>query len=332
VTSRKPTVLDVARAAQVGASTVSRCLRGGPYVSPELHQRIMKAVHQLGYEPNEVARSLRGGRTNSIGVIFPQIANPYFSRCVQQIELEATQQGSSVILLTHQEDPERQSKQLAVLRRSRCDGVILTAAPGTDMKRLRAEVGAIPIVALDRPLWPEADVVMLQHRQAAELGTRHLLEHGWRNIACVTADPNIYSFQERIAGFKQVMHEHGLPTPVIGARDYGTLQGSLLDLLRRNPRIDALLSLSSMATVTAMNVIREVQPRKIALVGFDDIDMAAHVSPPITVVVQPTEVMARESVHLLFDRIGAKTPLAVRRIEPDATLIRRNSCGCTGSA
>jgi LacI family transcriptional regulator len=331
MSSRKPTVLDVAKVANVGASTVSRCLRGGPYVSEEVRQRIMDAVHQLGYEPNEVARSLRGGRTKSIGVIFPQIANPYFSRCVQEIELEATRQGSSVILLTHQEDPERQSRQLAVLRRSRADGVILVVAPDSDMDKLRHELGGMPVVALDRPLWEGADVVMLRHVDAAKLATQHLLEHGIEEIACVTANPSVFSFQERMQGYEQAMQAAGRKATVIATADYGALQTAVRKRLIRRPRLGALFALSSMATVSAIKAIREVQaehPREIALIGFDDVDLASLVQPPISVVVQPTDLMARESVRLLFRRISADAPLAVQRIELYAELVRRNSCGC----
>jgi LacI family transcriptional regulator len=331
VSSRKPTVLDVAKLAQVGASTVSRCLRGGPYVSEDVRRRIMDAVHVLGYEPNEVARSLRGGRTKSIGVVFPQIANPYFSRCVQEIELEATRQGSSVILLTHQEDPERQSQQLAVLRRSRADGVILTAAPDSDMERLRHELGSMPVVALDRPLWQGADVVMLRHREAAKLATRHLLEHGIHEIACVTANPGIYSFQERILGYEQAMLKAGENVTVIAAADYGALQTAVRKALKRRPKLGALLALSGMATVSALKAIREVQAdhaRKVAVIGFDDADLAVLVQPAITVVVQPTDLMARESVRLLFKRIGVGRSLPELRVQLDAELVQRNSCGC----
>lgn len=331
VPSRRPTVLDVAKAARVGASTVSRCLRGGPYVSPEVRQRIMDAVHSLGYEPDEVARSLRGGRSRSIGVIFPQIANPYFSRCVQEIELEATRQGSSVILLTHQEDPDRQSKQLAVLRRSRADGVILAAAPNSDMEKLRRELGTMPIVALDRPLWDDADVVMLDHRHAARQATLHLVQHGIQQIACVTANPSIYSFQQRIHGYQQAMQEAGLKSRVIAASDYISLQTEIANALRSKHPPRALFALSSMATVSAMQAIRNVQPdnpSEIAFIGFDDVDLATLVQPPMTVMVQPTDLMARESVHLLFKRIGSSEPFPVQRIELGAMLIRRNSCGC----
>ena len=331
MTSRRPTVLDVAKVAAVSPSTVSRCLRGGGYVSDDVRRRVTEAVQFLRYEPNDIARSLRGDRTNSIGAIIPQIANPYFSRCVQKIEHEATRQGSSVILLTHQEDPERQSRQLAVLRRARIDGVILTAAPGTNMDSLKQEIADIPVVALDRPLWDEADVIMLQHRKAAFQATRHLLGHGLSKIACVTANPSIYSFRERINGYKQAMRQDGQQPNVISAPDYGELEQAIDEALRTRPAIEAVLSLSNMATVS---VLRAVQPyakkrrRPLPLIGFDDVDLATLVSPSLTVMVQPTEQMAHDSVELLFNRINKSGSSDVRRIESEGTLICRQSCGC----
>jgi LacI family transcriptional regulator len=331
LSSRKPTVLDVARVASVAPSTVSRCLRGGPYVSDEVRKRITDAVQSLGYEPNEIARSLRGGRTKSIGVVFPQIANPYFSRCVQEIELEATRQGWSVILLTHQEDPERQSKQLAVLRRSRADGVILTASPDSNMEKLRQELGSTPVVALDRPLWAGADVVMLKHGEAARTATTHLLKHGLREIVCVTANPSIYSFKERIAGYESAMLHAKLHANVITANDYEMLEMLVGRSVLKGKKPIGLIALSNMATVSALKAIREVQAkglRKIGLIGFDDADLAVLVQPAITVMVQPTDVMARESVRLLFKRIGADKSLPIQRVELPGTLIKRSSCGC----
>jgi LacI family transcriptional regulator len=302
-------------------------MHGRSYVSADVMRRVNEAVMLLKYEPNEVARSLRGARTNSIGAVFPQIANPYFSRCVQQIELEATRQGSSVILLTHQEDPERQSKQLAVLRRARADGVILSAAPGTDMEKLRQEVGQMPIVALDRPLWDDADVIMLQHREAGRQATLHLLEHGSREIACVTASPTVYSFHERIIGYRQAMEGAGLEAQIIASFDYGALETSIGEGLRLRPHLDALLSLSSMATVAALKAMQRVE-RRIALIGFDDVELATLVNRPLTVMVQPTEMMARDSVDLLFRRIQGKGGPAVQRIQSAGQLIVRQSCGC----
>lgn len=291
----------------------------------------MEAVKILQYEPNDIARSLRGDRTNSIGAIIPQIANPYFSRCVQKIELEATRQGSSVILLTHQEDPARQSSQLAVLRRAHVDGIILTAAPGSDMDSLRQEVADIPIVALDRPLWDEADVIMLQHREAGFQATLHLLGHNLRRIACVTANPSIYSFRERINGYKQAMRRSGQMANVISAPDYDELEEAIHEALLARPAVEGLLSLSNMATVSALKAVRRSAGKRrqpVRLIGFDDVDLATLVSPSLTVMVQPTEQMAHDCVELLFEKINKNGSGVVQRIPSEGTLICRQSCGC----
>ena len=327
MSSRRPTVLDVASLAGVAPSTVSRCLRGGSYVSADVRRRVSEAVKHLKYEPNHVARSLRGARTNSIGAVFPQIANPFFSRCVQQIEREATRQGSSVILLTHQEDPQRQSEQLSVLRRARADGVILAAAPGSDMETLREELGQMPVVALDRTLWEDADVITLDHREAARQATVHLLDHGYTQIDCVTANPTVYSFHQRILGYKQAMQAAGLKPKVFTSPDYAVLETVIRNAIHVAPGLNALLSLSNMATIAALKAMRS-EHRKIALIGFDDVDLATLVSPTITVMVQPTEQMAHDSVELLFRKINGDLSRATACTQSMGYLVRRESCGC----
>jgi LacI family transcriptional regulator len=333
--SPRPTVLDVARLAGVGASTVSRCLRGGPHVRPEVRERIVRAIAELGYEPNEVARSLRGGRTNTLGVVFPHIANSFFSRCIQQIELEATRQGWTVMLLSHQESVAQQSKQLAVLRRSRVDGVILTPAPGTDPEQVRKELHGMPIVALDRPLWTSVDQVLLENRKAAELATRHLLDHGYREIACATASPEIYSFVERIAGYRAAMAKAGLAQELIVADDYPTLRAMAGETLRRRPNLRAIISLSNMATFAVVQAIRDVKQeseREIAMIGFDDVDFATLVEPAITVIRQPTEAFGHEAVRLLIERLTQTAAEPAQQRSLPAELVVRASCGCVYTA
>lgn len=317
--------------AGVAPSTVSRCLREGNYVSENARRRVADAVARLKYEPNEIARSLRGSRSNSIGVIFPQITNAFFSRCIQEIEREATQQGSSVILLTHQEDPERQSRQLALLRRARTDGVILAAAPDSNMDNLRAELGHMPVVALDRTLWEGADVVMLQHRSIAREATQHLIDHGYQQIACVTTNPSIYSFRERILGYEEAMREAGLQSRLLAAPDEEMLRTALDGSFQQHRKPEALFTLSNLATFVAMKAIREIGRRDdcdVALIGFDDVDLATLVSPALTVVVQPTERMAHDSVRILFRKINGGD--AEGEICPPfiGRLICRESCGC----
>jgi len=135
--AKRSTVIDVAESAGVGASTVSRHLRGIT-VRPKLAERIEKAVRELDYEPDETARSLRGGRSRTIGVLFPKVSNAYFSHALQRIEELASEQGYTVALLTHHNDPKEQLNDLLTLRRCRAEGVIITAMPGTTLQDIRA--------------------------------------------------------------------------------------------------------------------------------------------------------------------------------------------------
>lgn len=330
---RAPTVLDVAAAAGVGASTVSRCLHGGRNVSPLVYKRVLEAAKRLGYVPNAVARSLRSQRTHTIGVVFPQITNAFFSRSVQEIESAATAQGWSVVLLTHQECSKNQSTQLANLYRLRTDGVILTPAPDSNLEQVRRELAGRPVVALDRPLWKGADTVTLENRKASAAATRHLIEHGYRRIACVTANPGIYTFQRRIQGYQQAMRSAGLPGELILAADYSALRPAIHQALDRKRFPEALLSLSNMATfvvVEELQSARNRRERQTALIGFDDFDFATLLEPPISVVQQPTKALAIESIRLLLRRIGepANQPTRTEMVHFPGELVLRRSCGC----
>src|SRR5262249_29788118 len=132
-TKKRPTVKDVAKLADVGASTVSRFLRG-VRVKPAVAKRVTRAINELGYQPDEAARALRGGRSRTIGVVLPKVSNVFFSQSIQLMEEEARQRGFTIVLLTHQDRMEQQLEHLATLRRYRADGVIITGAPGTKLR------------------------------------------------------------------------------------------------------------------------------------------------------------------------------------------------------
>jgi LacI family transcriptional regulator len=344
----RPTIVDVARLARVGTSTVSRCIRGGPHVRPEVQQRVHSAIQQLGFEPNALARGLRRGRTNSIGVLFPQISISFFSRCIQHIELEASRQGISVILLAHQENLDQQSQKLALLRRSGVDGIILTTAPGTDIDLLRHELHGLPLVALDRPIGnpdrspgdpdDHVDSITLDNRQSARLAANHLLHHHHhQRIACATLTPDVYTFRERVEGYQQVMDEAGLPTEVIQAPTQQDLRQQILATLRREPNLNALIALSDQSTFASVLAIRDLQresSRTVAFVGFDDMDYAPLVQPAITMVRQPTQLFGHQAAHLLLRRIAADGPDELTQsnsLQLSAELILRESCGCNAS-
>jgi LacI family transcriptional regulator len=335
---RRPTVTDVARMAKVGASTVSRYLRGIS-IRSDAALRVSAAIKQLGYTPDEAARALRGGSTRTIGLVVPQVDNTFFSRAIQAIESEAHRRGFAIILLLHEEDKDRQLQQLGTLRRYRADGVILASATGSTPDEIASVLGETPAVAFDRALSMDFDSVMLRNREAARVATDHLLRHGHTGVACVTAKTDLVTFRERILGYTDAMHSAGHKPQVMEALDYSDLRLMLASALSHRQHPDALLSLSNMATgsiLFAFNDMGLAAKDRLPLIGFDDFDFAPLMNPALTVIRQPVDLMVRYALDLLFRKIDGRekvtspgdAPQGAQIITLAGELVCRRSCGC----
>jgi len=271
------------------------------------------------------------GRSRTIGVILPKVSNVFFSQVVQLMEEDVRQRGCTIILLTHQDRLEQQLEHLATLRRNRVDGVIITSAPGTEVKDVRSTVSDIPLVAFDSFLASDVDSVLLRNREAARTATEHLLKHGYKNVACVTGKPEIYSFRERMAGYADAMAGQRLKPKLITAPDYEQLRYVLGTAIRGKDRPAALLSLSDFATLTVLTTFNElalVPANRLPLIGFDDFGFAPLVDPPLTVMRQPIEKMVHYALNVLFSHIDGTASSGVQAIALPAELICRRSCGC----
>lgn len=316
--------------ARVGTSTVSRFLRGIT-VRPDAAVRVAKAVESLGYHPDESARTLRVGRSRTIGVVLPKVSNVFFSQSVQVIEEEARKSGFAVILLTHQDRLDQQTAHLATLRRYRIDGVILTATPGTTTADIRSVLPEVPVVAFDSMFSRDFDSVVLRNRDAGRIATEHLIQHGYKNIACITGRPEVYSFQERIAGYQEAMVSNRLKPNLITAADYEQLRFALAATIRSKTRPAGILSLSDFATLTILSTFNELGLKSkdaIPLVGFDDFGFAPLVDRPLTVIRQPIENMVRYAMDTLFRRIDGELLEGAQTVMLAGDLICRKSCGC----
>lgn len=315
--------------AGVGASTVSRHLRG-VRVSKEVAGRIAEAVAALGYQPDEAARVLRGGRTRTIGVLIPQVANSFYAQAVQMIEEEARKRECAVILLTHQESRELQSQQLNTLRRYRTDGLILAPAAGSTLEEIRHIIHAMPAVAIDRTISAEMDSVVLENCIAARAATEHLIQHGYRRVACVVSRPEITSFQHRLQGYREALRARRLPAQIVEGPDHEQLRAQLRTVLERNPP-DALLCFSNRVTQTVLQAYAELgldRRSRLPMLGFDDFALAPFIDRPLSVVRQPMGEMVRHATGILFRRIAGEEVFGVQHIDLPGQLILRQSCGC----
>jgi LacI family transcriptional regulator len=335
---RRPTVTDVAKLAKVGASTVSRYLRGVS-IRPDATLRVAAAIEKLGYTPDEAARALRGGSSRTIGIVVPQVDNTFFSRVIQAMESEAHRHGFAIILFLHEEDIDRQIHSLAALKRYRADGVILASTSGSTLEQIRSVLAGTPVVAFDRPLSTEVDCVTLRNCEAARTATDHLLRHGYSSIACATSKAELFTFRERIAGYVDAMQSAGKKPHVMEAADYSGLRLLLASVLSSRHHPEALLSLSNMATgsiLFALNDLNLVNERRLPFIGFDDFGFAPLMNPSLTVIRQPIELMVRYALDLLFRRIDersdrtshAKDARGAQTVTLAGELVCRQSCGC----
>lgn len=327
---KRPTIIDVAAAADVGASTVSRYVRGGKSVSPAVAKRIGLAIAELGYEPNTLARSLRVGRTQTLGVLFPHVNNVFFGNAIRTIQLEARRSGFTVMLLTHHEDPKLQQEQLASLKRSQVDGIILVPSAETNVAQVRSILGRTPIVAFDRPLCSALDSVTLDNESAGLRATEHLLWHKHQRILSVIAPYKLDPLHNRLKGHKRAMDAAGRPVETIVWHTAEQLARDLcLALQRKRTPATAILSMSYSATIAVLSALRDgdIRLQQIGFIGIDDLEFASFLDPSLTTVAQPAEHFAKLAVEQLLHRVAAAKDRPLHVTLP-GNLIVRASCGC----
>lgn len=323
------TIKEVALAAGVSYTTVSHVLNDTRPVSPDARARVLAAAAALHYVPSALARSLRSRTTGTIGLIIPNNTNPYFSEVARGIEDSCYAAGYSVILCNSDDDPAKQRDYLDVLLAKRCDGLIMAALAQTDGALLRKR--QVPAVFLDRaPEGMDNDVVGIDNLAGGELAGLHLLGLGRERIACIGGPRDLEVSSQRIAGMRLALAGagRGLDPALCDAGDFTSASGyaAALRLLGRpaSDRPDGLFCCNDMMAIGALRAAAELGiavPDQLAVVGFDDIDLAQFVHPPLTSVSQSTRALGNITAACLLARIAAPDgPLQRRRVAPTLTV------------
>jgi LacI family transcriptional regulator len=329
----RPTLQDVAAAAGVSLKTASRVVNSEPHVTAKTQDLVQAAIKRLGYHPNELARSLKGRRSGVIGVVVPFLSHSFVAGCVQAIHEEADHKGMTVVLALSAGDAKKEEKQIGALLRRRVEGLILMS---TGSRRLDAkEMGfdRLPTVVFDQPSHdPWIDSVLVPNRQAAQEAVEHLLQHGYRRIAAVGANPALYTIAERLEGYRQAMRTARCKTiELVPATECALSIDAVSNLLSNDRnRPDAIFSLNSSASVQVLHSLHKhklVIPKDISLLCFDDFDVADVLSPSLTVVRQPTHAIGQNAVALLMERLNTSRRKRGRHVVLPTELVLRNSCG-----
>jgi len=337
--TRKPTIKDVATLAGVGPMTVSRLLNQSAHVSEEAAARIYSAIEELGYRPNEMARALRGQKSSTIGIIVPYLYDSFFAMCAHAINTVARENGYSVLLTTSNEDGEIEYAEAQSMLRRHVDGLIVI--PTTRGRSLLSlpEFHGTHIVALDRPLQDHRFCsVVVENRIGAERAVEHLISaHGHKRIAVAALNDHLYTFRTRLDGYAHAMQQAGLkPLPWIYCPTQEIASVNLLDTLHGPQAPTALFTANGLTTHYAFKALLDAGiriPEDLALVAFDDFDMAEVLEPRLSVVRQPAQELGRVAANLLFDRLASgELPGEGTRVVLPVEWVPRHSCGCGGSA
>lgn len=328
------TIWDVARLAQVSISTVSRVQSGSASVKPETRDRVLQAFRQLDYEPDAIARSMVKKTTHSIGVVIPDITNPFFPSVIKGIEELARKLGYSSILCNTDESPEEEEKAIRILRQKRVDGLIITTADEQGLHIRKVAGDGLPVVLVDRRVaGSNLDAVMIDNVLGAYQAARHLILQGHKQIGVIAGPQNITPGRERLKGFQKALREYGVQlegqyTKIGDFREESgyTLGRQLLEMPRRPT---AIFSCNNLMTIGLLRAILESGLRigtEIAMVGFDDIEVATMLNPPITVVTRPMYKMGSLAFELLNERIEGTGPAQGRTVVLVPELVVRGSC------
>jgi LacI family transcriptional regulator len=328
------TIKHVAARAGVSFTTVSHVLNGTRRVSDSARERVERAVAEMGYAPSAVARALKMSETCILGVLVPNITNPFFAELTRGIEDCCRRTDYSVFLCNSDDDPERQSRYLQTLLERRVDGLLMAAAAGDAAALVqRLAPMRVPTVVVERDVpGLAADLVRVDHEGGARLAVEHLLSLGHRRIACLAGPSGFAVSRARTAGWRAALADATI-TPEPGwllEGDFSAAAGHALasQLLDRGAAT-AIFAGNDLLAIGALRAAAErgvAVPGALSVIGFDGIDLGAYAYPALTTVGHPIRALGEAAAEVLIERIGTG-PTARREVVLPAQLLMRESTG-----
>ena len=283
-------IKEVAELSGVSPSTVSRTLTGSAFVEPETRQRVLQAVRQLNYKPNMAARNLKAGGSRLIGLIIPDIVNPYYPQIVKTLEDLAVREGYSILFCDAQGDGEREKKYFETFQRLCVDGILYV--PSTEsVECARPYADSIPMVIINRTFDINAPCINICNDEATRHAARYLLERGHRRIAVLSNNTQRQYNDERMRGCTLAFEEAGcdeyLQYLVTNLEDEDDIYRRTVELMKRETRPTAILMFNDNMAMCVYRAIADCGlriPDDVSVVGFDDIPTAKYMSPPLTTI------------------------------------------------
>lgn len=326
---------EVAQLASVSVQTVSCVVNGTGSISAETRERVLQAIEQLNYRRDPIARSMRTGRTQLIGLLVLDITNPVLSLIASAVEAEAYARGYSVLLYNVSQDKRRERAYLEAVAERLVDGLVIVNAVDRDKTFAEIQRSHIPTVLVDCLATPLIPSVSVDNRQGAYLATRHLIELGHRRIAHLSGAPALEVARQRVEGYRQALADHGLGyvqivNPVNNRWDYRSGYLATQSLLQSAPPPSAIFAAGDQMAIGAYRALAEAGvrvPDDVSVIGFDDIEAAAYITPPLTTIRQPFDEIGQRALGLLFELLGDQRPATTQIVLPPELVLRQSTGG-----
>lgn len=312
----RPTIRDVAREAGVSIGTVSAIINGRENVAEDTRRHVLRFISELGFEPNNAARSLKRGRISSIGFVVPDLSNPFFAAVAEGVQSGIGEDDVLLMLCITWSRSDREEYFARVIRTQRLDGVIYLTGTGLPSASLIELAKSGSVVFVDEVLAGlDVPFVGSQNLAGARRVAGHVLAAGHRRLAVLGGPPRLWTSEQRLAGFRKSIAAAGLDPDRVayGAGDYSEGSGyrAAAALLAGPPerRPSAILCANDLMAVGVMRYCRDAGiaiPGELSVTGFDDIAAAEFLQPPLTTVAQPGFAMGKAAAELLFYRIGMR--------------------------
>jgi LacI family transcriptional regulator len=333
------TIKDVALRAGVSFTTVSHVVNGTRRVSDEARLRVEAAMAELGYVRSAVARALKTSETHILGVVVPNITNPFFAELTRGVEDFARRTGYSVFLCNSDDDKQRQIRYIQTLLERRVDGVLLAASGHAELEVGPLQGARVPCVVVDRVVKGfMADCVRLDNVQGARLAVEHLLSLGHRQIACISGPSGLPVSQERVAGWRQALMAAGIEPPASWCLegDFTAASGyAVAQALLAQGEVTAIFASNDLMALGVLRAAAErglMVPSALSVMGFDGIELGNYTHPALSTVAHSVRAMGEAAASMLMDRIASSASARVDRVLPMDLLLRGSTAQCGTSA
>ena len=326
------TIKDIAEEADVSVTTVSRVLNDKPNVNPNTRKKVLKKINELGYKPNSIARGLALQKTNTLGLIIPDISNPFFPDIARGVEDMANKKGYSVIFCNTDNKDKKEKEAIELMKEKQVDGILVSLSKSNKNELNNLRNIEYPVVQIDRKIleinYPS---ITIDNVKSAYDATKHLIEYDHTKIAHITGDLGTITGSNRLKGFKKAISESNLPIykSYIKKGNYSKKSGykNMLELLKSDNPPSAVFIANDLMAVGAYQAVFELNlsiPEDISIIGHDNIDFTKLVNPTLSTMAQPKYKLGSKAVNLLIEEIESNN-ISNEEIILTTEFINRNS-------